>query len=81
MATSTGTAQGGVPVLVITHTREHLTEDLQVIDNNEPTPASSPTQSLTDNYTRGNGLVRASKSFRWSSVALVHTHYDPALWA
>ena len=48
MATSTGTAQGGVPVLVITHTREHLTEDFQVFHNNEPTHASSPTHSITD---------------------------------
>ena len=63
MATSTGTAQGGGPVLVITHRRKHLTDDFQVFHNNEPTHASPLTPSLTDNYpVRMVSCVQASAS-------------------
>ena len=84
MAAPTGTAQGAVPVQVITHTREHLTEGFRVFHNNEPTHASSLTHSIADRQLP-IGMVSVCKQVlqvaEWEgSAALVHTHCDPALW-
>ena len=74
---STWTAQGGVPEQVITYTRWDLTEAFQRLSPQWPNSCYF-THSLHcwQTTTHGNGLVCASKCFRWPSGKAVWLWYS-----
>ena len=76
MSTWVGTAQGGVPVQVITYTRWDLTEAFQELSPQWPNSCCL-THSLhcRQTTTNGNGLVCASRCFRWPSGKAVSLWY------
>ena len=76
MSTWVGTAQGGVPVQVITYTRWDLTEAFQLSPQWPNSCYLNHSLHCRQTTTNGNGLVCASRCFRWPSGKAVWLWYS-----